>query len=239
MIATEDITYSDGSDAFQGVIAWDDEIQTTRPVVLVVHTFRGQSQFETNKARELAKLGYIGFAIDVYGEGKRAGSPEEAQQLMDELNNNRSLLLKRMQLSLQTAKDLKFADEHRVAAVGYCFGGKCVLDLARSGAEIQGAVTFHGVYDKPDLDHKQTIKPSVLILHGWDDPLGLPHQVLELAAELTSLQADWMINSYGHTGHAFTNPNAQSPEDGMFYQKRTNDRAWESMCRFLSEIFAQ
>ncbi len=237
MIEVEKVNYSDNETHFQGVVAWDNSINEKRPVILIAHAFGGQSKFDEDKAVALAKQGYIGFAIDVYGKGKRGSTPEESRELMGVLNNDRVLLLKRMQLSLEKAKTFEFADINKIGAIGFCFGGKCVLDLARSGVAVNGVVSFHGVYDKPNIQHEKDIEASVLVLHGWEDPLAPTEAVLELANELTERKADWTITAYGHTGHSFTNPKAQSRDTGMFFQKKSNLRAWQSMLNFFEEIF--
>ncbi|MEK7431601.1 MAG: dienelactone hydrolase family protein [Cyanobacteriota bacterium] len=235
MIKTEVITYSDEKNTFEGVIAYDTTFDYKRPVVLVTHTFNGQSSFEEEKAIELAKMGYLGFAIDLYGKGIRANSPEEAQSLMDKLNNNRALLLERIQLAVKKAKELELADNKNISAIGFCFGGKCVLDLARSGEDLKSVVTFHGIYDKPNLNHNKKIKASILVLHGWNDPLAQPNNVVELGNELTEFGADWEINAYSDTAHAFTNPNAKFPEKGMCYNHKVSLKAWNRMKLFLEE----
>jgi dienelactone hydrolase len=239
MIKTEIIVYKEpgSNDTFEGAISWDDKLIGKRPGVLVAHAFGGQSQFDTDKTIGLAKLGYVGFAIDMYGKGRRANSPDEADELMGELNNNRTLLLNRILLSLTTLQEYKQVDKTKIGAIGFCFGGKCVLDLARSGANVKGVVSYHGVYDKPKIEYSKPIQSSVLILHGWDDPLGTPEQTVELARELTEREADWQIHAYGHTGHAFTNPKAQLPEKGIFYQESATNRAWIAMTNFFEELF--
>ncbi len=236
-IETKKLTYSNDQDTFEGVVAWDSLSHKPRPVVLVAHTYKGQSLFETEKAIALAKMGYLGFAIDMYGKGIRASTPDEAQSLMDHLNQHRTLLLERIQLALSTIMDHQLADKSRVAAIGFCFGGKCVLDLARSGEEIAGIVSFHGVYDQPEINKEQEIKAPVLILHGWEDPLATPQQTVDLAKELTARKADWTISAFGNTGHAFTNPNAADPANGMFYNQQTDVRSWKQMTSFLQEVF--
>lgn len=239
MIKTEVINYSDEqNNIFEGVIAYDTEIKGKRPIVLVTHTFNGQSKFEEEKAIELAKMGYVGFAIDLYGKGRRGSIPEESQKLMDELNGNRPLLLERMKTSLKKAKEIEIADINKIGAIGFCFGGKCVLDLARSGENLKGIVTFHGIYDKPNIEHNKKIKASVLILHGWDDPLAKPESTVELAKELTDLEAEWEINAYGHTGHSFTNPKAQFRDRGMFYVPKVSNKAWNRMKSFFYDVFS-
>ncbi|MCJ7467012.1 MAG: dienelactone hydrolase family protein [Maribacter sp.] len=239
MIQTEAIQYTspESGKIFEGFICWDTTTATKKPGVLVAHTFRGQSQFEINKAKELAELGYVGFAIDMYGKGRRANTPEEAQLLMDELNADRPLLLHRIILALNTLQNKPQVDAEKIGAIGFCFGGKCVLDLARSNAILKGVASFHGVYDAPKITYSGPIKASILILHGWEDPLGTPAQLEELAHELTKRQADWQILAFGHTGHAFTNPQAQFPKKGMFYQKSSNNRAWKAMANFFEDIF--
>ncbi len=237
MIQTKTISYGTSSNTFEGVIAWDDRQKGAKPLVLVVHSYVGQAEFDVNKAKALAEKGYLAFAIDMYGKGRRASTPDEAQALMAELNQNRQELLSRIQLAVQTGKELAEVDEAKIAAIGFCFGGKCVLDLARSGADIQGVVSFHGVYDPPGIAHSGPIRASVLVLHGWEDPLANPQQTVELASELTARKADWNIHAYGHTGHAFTNPHASAPERGMFYSEKSNSRSWKSMENFLAEIF--
>lgn len=239
MIKTETLIYTDNSGAeFEGTISWDDSHQLKKPGVLVAHTFRGQVEFETNKAIELAKSGYVGFAIDLYGKGRRANVKEEADALMKELNDDRPLLLERILLALTTLQKHPMVDETKVGAIGFCFGGKAVLDLARSGTDIQGVASFHGVYDPPNIPRNHSIKASVLVLHGWEDPLATPEQTVALANELTQGQADWQILAFGHTGHAFTNPQANFRDQGMFYQANADRRSWQTMLRFLEEKFA-
>lgn len=239
MIVTEKIEYRDSETTYEGVLAYNNRASTKRPVVLISHAYGGQSKFEETKAKEIAELGYVGFAIDIYGKGKRAKSPDEAQQLMDNLNNNRSQLSQRMMTSLDTAKSLEIVDNENVGAIGFCFGGKCVLDLARSGIKIKGCVSFHGVYDAPNINQETKINTSLLILHGWDDPLAQPADVIELTKELTKKGADWELNAYGHTGHAFTNPKANLPEKGLVYSKEANSKSWKRMSEFLSNKFKE
>lgn len=223
---------------FEGWVCWDDGSSAPRPGVLVAHAFGGQGQFDIDKATALAELGYVGFAADLYGQGRRAASVEEAQALMGELNGDRPLLAARVNTSLAALKGLAQVDPARTAAIGFCFGGKCVLDLARSGADVRGVVSFHGVYDAPEGADTLPIKAAVLALHGWDDPLAPPEAVLGLARELTERGADWQMHAFGHTGHSFTNPRAQEPEDGIAYSAAATARAWDTMQRFLAEVLA-
>lgn len=255
MIVTETLVYEGAEGAlegvaFEGTVSWDDSFSDnrtgTRPVVMVTPTFKGQSAFETGKAELLAELGYVGFAIDIYGQGKRASTPEEAGKLMAVLDSDRALLLKHMQLALRTARQLpqtniSDSDEIKVAAIGFCFGGKCVLDLARSGADMCAAVSFHGIYDPPKLDEGVAdlpVKSAVLVLHGWEDPLAPREDMVALADELTRNGADWQIHAYGQTAHAFTNPMAQAKADGMYFVEKSAQRGWQTMRIFLEEQFS-
>ena len=236
MIVTEPLVYEDKlGNVFEGTVSWDDTHRKPLPGVLVTSTFVGQSAFETQKAQLLAELGYVGFAIDIYGQGKRAASPEDAGRLMTALNEDRELLASRMTLALRTIRELPQVDEAQIAAIGFCFGGKCVLDLARTGAEVKGVVSFHGIYDPPLTAGAEKISAAVLVLHGWEDPLSPRAQTVALADELTQKGADWQLHMYGHTAHAFTNPKAQAREEGMFFVPSAAERGWKVMQDFLSE----
>ena len=237
MIVTESLVYGEADGKFEGTVSWDTLQTGPRPGVMVAPTFKGQSGFETQKAELLAALGYVGFAIDIYGQGKRATTPAEASTLMAVLNSDRALLLKHMQLATKTIRQLPQVDESKVAAIGFCFGGKCVLDLARSGVDICAVVSFHGIYDPPPLAGAETIQAAVLVLHGWEDPLAPREQMIALADELTQRRVDWQIHTFGHTGHAFTNPQAQARESGMFFNPLSAERGWETMQRFLQDSF--
>ncbi len=237
MIVTEQLVYENAEGTFEGTMSWDTAQTGPRPGVMIAPTFKGQSGFETQKAELLAAMGYVGFAIDIYGQGKRATTPEAASALMAVLNHDRTLLLRHMQLATKTLRQLPQVDETKVAAIGFCFGGKCVLDLARSGADIRAVVSFHGIYDPPPLASAETIRAAVLLLHGWEDPLSPREQTVALADELTRCGADWQIHMFGHTAHAFTNPQAQDKAAGMFFHPLSAERGWEMMQGFLRSQF--
>ena len=235
MIVTEPLVYTDDTGTYEGTVSWDNTHFSPRPAVLIAPTYKGQSGFETQKARQLAAFGYVGFAIDIYGQGVRASSPDEAQKLMEGLDNDRELLRSRLNLALQTARNLPQVDGNHIAAVGFCFGGKCILDLARTGANIQAAITFHGIYDPPSYPTADKIHPAILVLHGWEDPLSPPEQAKALAEELTQHNADWQIHMFGHTGHAFTNPQASDHDGGLYYQPYSDTRSWKLATNFLQD----
>jgi len=238
MIKSEVIEYTLDGSAFEGVVCWDDSLSGPRPGVLVSHAWFGQSEFETNKAKDLAKMGYVAFALDMYGKGRRATNPDEAGKLMHECVDDRLLLRSRILNALSVLENHELVDNNRIGGIGFCFGGRCMLDLARTGVDINGVVSFHGIYDAPDIEYLDPIKASVLVLHGWDDPLAKPEQTVALGHELTSRNADWQILAFGHTGHAFTNPQAAAPENGMMYKESSNRRAWQAMTNFFAEVFA-
>ena len=205
------------------------------PAVLIFPTVMGVSDLEREFAVRLNALGYGAMIADLVGTATR-GQPRDAMfGHMGRLKGDRAALLRRLQalLGSMTAQDEVAGS--RVAVIGYCFGGLCALDLARSGADIAGAASFHGLFDPPGLP-PQKIKAKVLAMHGWNDPMVPPEAVVALAAELTEAGADWQVHAYGHTGHGFTNPNAhQIGIEGVAYQEAAARRSWAALEDFLAE----
>ncbi|MFQ6005710.1 MAG: dienelactone hydrolase family protein [Woeseia sp.] len=235
-IRTKTIDYRDGAVELQGYLAWDDAIEGQRPGVMISHAWAGRGDFENGKAQDLARLGYAGFALDLYGRGVLGTSTEENSALMQPFLDDREILQNRLRLSLDVLKDQDEIESTQVAAMGFCFGGLCVLDLARTGADLKGVISFHGLFGSPGNTTGNKIKAKVLALHGWDDPMATPDQVVALAEELTSMGADWQIHGYGNTMHAFTNPEANDPDFGTVYDADADRRSWNAMQNFLSEI---
>jgi dienelactone hydrolase len=224
---------------FEGVFAWDDAVAGPRPGVLVVPNILGQKEEDNEKAEALAALGYAALACDVYGQGKRTTMGPDAAKYMNEMNADRALLRDRLQASLDALAAQDEVDTAKLAAIGFCFGGKCVLDMARSGLGILGGVSFHGVYDRPDYANVDPIAAKLLVCHGWDDPIAPPEAVVALAKELTDAHADWQIHAYGNAGHAFTDvsrKNADNP--AIAFEPRADRRSWQAMQDFLAEVFA-
>jgi len=209
-----------------------------KPVVLVFHAWGGQHDFERGVADRLAELGYAAMAVDLYGKGKRGSSPEENTALMGPLVSDRVELQRRLGGALETARGLEGVDHTRVAAIGFCFGGLCVLDLARMGADVKGVVSFHGLLGGADNLPKPQPKAKVLALHGWDDPLATPEDVVAFGEEMTGAGADWQLHGYGGTVHAFTNPQANDRASGNCYDAKVTRRAWAACDDFLREILA-
>ena len=237
-IQTRSIEYKDGHTVLAAHVAWDAAVAGPRPGVLVAHAWAGRSEFEDRKAEHLAELGYVGFALDLYGKGVTGKNPEENAALMQPFLDDRPMLQRRMQLALDQLVDQKEVDSGRTAAIGFCFGGLCVLDMARTGADLRGVVSFHGLLGAPGNTEGTKISSKVLVLHGWRDPLAPPDQVLAFADEMASHDADWQLQVYGNCMHAFTNPEAEAPADGMQYDPTADHRSWDSMWVFLNEAFA-
>jgi dienelactone hydrolase len=235
MITSKDQEYEVSGTRHIGTMCWDDSGDTPRPGVIVFHAFGGKSEFEVNVARRLAGLGYCGFAADIYGNGMRAGSRDEAFELMNQLDGDRGELLQRLQGGFQAMAAHPLVDTDRMSAIGFCFGGKCALDLARSGADIRSAISFHGLYDPPSWAGDDEISASLLILHGWKDPLAMPDQLIALGNELNARNADWQVQVFGTAGHAFTHPNAADREGGLFYDPTADHRAWATAEALLEE----
>lgn len=237
-IETRTLTYSDGTTTFRGQLACDPSKTKPLPGVLVAHTWAGCGEFERGKAVALAELGYVGLAIDMYGEGVVGSGPDENSQLMAPLIEDRAKLQRRMRAALDALKGLASVDESRTAAIGFCFGGLCVLDLARTGASFQAAVSFHGLLNPPGNIKNIPVQAKVLVLHGWDDPMAKPSAVEALARELTGVGADWQVHAYGRTMHAFTNPAANNPDFGTVYNAQADSRSWRAMRDFLGDALA-
>lgn len=236
-IETKLIEYADSDTVYEGLMAWDAARSGQRPAVLVSHAWRGRSEFENDKAVKLAELGYVGFALDVYGKGVLGSSPEENSALMQPLLDDRAGLQSRLKLAVEQVRAQEPVDRSRVAAIGFCFGGLCVLDLARCGTDLRGVISFHGLFSAPGNTAGNRVTAKVLALHGWDDPMATPDHVLALAEELTSMGADWQIHGYGRTVHAFTNPAANDRANGLQYDASADHRSWTSMTAFLEEVF--
>jgi dienelactone hydrolase len=232
------LEYRSGSQVFEAYIALPATELKERPAVLVCHAWSGRSEFECETADKIAALGYVGVALDVYGKGVRGNSNDENATLMQPLVNDRALLLQRLCAGVDAARNIQMVDASCVAAIGFCFGGLCALDLARSGADLRGVVSFHGLFTAPTGLPRTKIKAKVLALHGHDDPLAPPAQVLALQDELTQAGVDWQVHVYGNTSHAFTNPLAQSPELGLQHQATSAKRAWQHMENFLGEVLS-
>ncbi|MGB5255932.1 MAG: dienelactone hydrolase family protein [Woeseiaceae bacterium] len=232
------VDYCDETVNYQGRLTFDRQIPGKKPGVLVAHTIRGRTAFEERKAEQLAGLGYAAFALDLYGAAELGSGDENTRSCMQALLRDRTELRRRVALSLATLEEQPEVDAARTAAIGFCFGGLCVLDLARSGANVAGVASFHGLLDPPEASVTERVNARVLVLHGWDDPLAKPKIVLALAEEMTAAGADWQLHAYGNTVHAFTNPAASDSSRGTVYDAAADRRSWAAMADFLNELFS-
>ena len=209
-----------------------------RPTVVLIPTVMGVSALEIGFGKQLVELGYNAFVADTFGKKFRGADRDTCFGELSRLKSDRAALLRRLQAILAQARGLSEVEADHIVVAGYCFGGMCALDLARSGADIVAAVSFHGLFDPPGLP-EQKIKAKVVAFHGWDDPMVPPEAVVALGKELTEAGSDWQIHAYGHVGHGFTNPHAHKIGiDGVFYHALAAERSWTSFINLLEELFA-
>ncbi|MDE0480792.1 MAG: dienelactone hydrolase family protein [Gammaproteobacteria bacterium] len=235
---TTTLDYNDGETVLEGYVAYE-ESDTQKPLVLVAHDWTGRREFACKAAERVAGLGYVGFALDMYGKGIFGSDGDTAgnSALMGPYAADRALLRRRIRAALVAGRNVPQVKAAQVAAMGYCFGGMCVLELARSGADVLGVVSIHGIF-APGGAPNEEIRARVLCLHGHDDPMVPPEQVLAFQQEMSEAGADWQVHSYGGTMHAFTNPKANDPDFGAVYNADAERRAYRSLENFLAEIFA-
>jgi dienelactone hydrolase len=237
-IQTRVVEYKHGNKVLQGYLAYDDAIKGKRPGVLVVHEWNGLQDYAKKRTVQLAKLGYVAFAVDIYGKGIRPQNPQESGKQATIYRNNRKLMRERVTAGLRVLQNNPMTDVKRIAAIGYCFGGGTVLELARSGANIAGVVSFHGNLDTPNPQDAKNIKAKVLVLHGAIDPFIPAKQLQDFQAEMEAAKVDWQLISYGGVVHSFTNPeSAKSSMQGVAYSESTDKRSWQAMKQFFAEIF--
>jgi dienelactone hydrolase len=237
-IQTEVVEYQHGDVVLEGYLAYDDAIAGERPAVVVVHEWTGLGDYVRSRTEELAELGYVAFAIDMYGQGIRPTTVEEAAEQATIYRSDRQLMRDRANAGLQWLIDHELSDDDQVAAIGYCFGGGTVLELARSGAPLDGVVSFHGNLDTPDPSDADAIQGRVLVLHGAADPLVPDEQIDDFMAEMAAAEVDWQMVFYGGAVHSFTNPDADNANiDGVAYDPEADARSWAAMQQFFNEIF--
>lgn len=231
----QNFEYKDGTTSCEGYVVSDGAGK--KPCVLISHAWAGIQDHERHAAERLADLGYVGFAIDVYGKGIKGDPMGDNSALMGPYLQDRAKLKQRLLAAVAAAKAHPAVDPNRIAMIGYCFGGLCALDTARSGtSDVKGVVSLHGLFTPPGLGAQGPIKAKVLVLHGWDDPMATPDSVLGLAKEMTAAKADWQVHAYGNTLHAFTTEGANAPERGVQFSKTANRRSWVATVDFLKEV---
>lgn len=237
-IITKNIPYRSGDVQLEGFLAYDKSVAGKKPGVLLVHEWWGLNDYVRARAMQIAKLGYVAFALDMYGKEKVTTHPEQAKEWAHQLYNNREIWQQRAQAGLKVLQNNPEVDSTRIAALGYCFGGSSVQILAYSGADVKGVVSFHGSLIPPPEESAKPVKAKLLILHGAADPLVIRDAMMKYIDDMEHSRLDWQMIIFGGAKHAFTNPEAD--EAGMpavGYNKEADRRSWDYMKVFLQELF--
>ncbi len=239
-VQTKTIRYQDGDVELQGYLAWDDAAESRRPGVIVVHEWWGLNDYARSRAEALAALGYVAFAADMYGADKVTEHGSQAKEWMQQITANQQAWQNRAALGLEVLKGHKLVDADRLAAIGYCFGGATVMQMAYSGADLKGVVSFHGSLPVATEEQQGRIKAAVLVAHGEADAFVPAERVDQCRAALEKAGTDWEMNIYGGVRHGFTNPDASRYGiDNLVYDERADRRSWKRMQLFFDEIFAE
>jgi dienelactone hydrolase len=236
-IKTQTVEYKDGDTALKGYLAYDDAVEGKRPGVVVVPEWWGLNDYVKSRAEQLAKLGYVAFAADIYGDGFTTTDPKVAGQKAGEAKQA-DLLAKRGGLALEQLKKDPHVDPAKTTAIGYCFGGTTVLEMARRGQDLLGVVSFHGGLETEHPAEPGAVKAKVLVCAGDADPLVPPEQVQKFEQEMKKANADCKVIHYPNAKHAFTNPAADNAGiDALGYNKAADEKSWQDMQAFFKEIF--
>lgn len=237
-VQTRSIEYRQADTVLEGFLAYDDSVVGKRPGILIVHQWKGLGSYEKKRAEMLARLGYTAFAVDIYGKGIRPDNAKDAGALAGKYKEDRALLRARAAAGLEVLEKHELTDPQRVAAIGYCFGGTTVLELARSGADLAGVVSFHGGLSTPRPEDATKIRGKVLALHGADDPFVKSAEVASFQDEMRQAKVDWQLVAYGGAVHSFTDWNAgHDNSKGAAYNEKADHRSWDAMKTFFAELF--
>ena len=237
-VVSEAVEYGDGGAVLTGVVYYDDAVAGKRPGVMVVHEWWGLNDYVKDRARMLAELGYVAFAADMYGDGKVTRHGKDAREWSRQITANVDAWQKRARLGLEQLKKHRFTDAGRVAAMGYCFGGSTVMQLAYSGAEVGGVVSFHGSLPPASAAQARAIKAKVMVAHGYADSFIPKERVAKFKDALEAAGVDWQFHAYSGARHGFTNPGAGGyGNDGLAYDADADRRSWRQMRNFFDEIF--
>ena len=237
-VQTRAVTYDDHGTKLTGHLYWDDAKTGKRPGIVVYHEWWGLNDYAKKRARMLAELGYVAFAADMYGDDKVTTSPDQARQWMQQVTVDVDLWRERANLGLAQLKASDLVDTQKLAAIGYCFGGGTVLQMAYGGADLRGVVSFHGSLPAAPEEAKSKIKPKILALHGQADAMIPPEVVQNFEAKATAAEANWELVSYGGVRHGFTNPDAgKAGIANLKYDAQADARSWARMKDFFAEIF--
>lgn len=241
-ISTEEIEYKVGDTKLTGYLAYDSSIENKRPGILVVHEWWGHNEYARKRAERLAELGYVAFAVDMYGDGKLAQHPDDAGKFMQQVTSDMEIAEKRLAAALQVLNQQELTDRTKTAAIGYCFGGAMVLHMARSGMDIDGVVSFHGSLGTQSPAKRGFVKARVLALHGEEDPFVPREQVNAFKEEMQNAGVQYEFVGYPNVKHSFTNP--QADEFGkrfnlpaLEYNPHADEDSWDRMQKFFEHIF--
>jgi dienelactone hydrolase len=240
-VQIEPVEYKAGNVTLKGHIAYDDAKQGKRPGVLVVHEWWGLNDYAMNRAKMLAELGYTGMAIDMYGDGKTTTHPEDAQKFTQEVISNAENAKQRFVAAMEVLKKHKSVDPERIAAIGYCFGGAVVLEIAREGLDLDGVVSFHGSLGTKSPAKPGVVKAKVLVAHGAADSFVSPQELSGFEQEMKNAKVDYRLIQYPDAKHSFTNPAAddmaKTAKIDIAYNAEADKKSWEDMKAFFGEIF--
>jgi dienelactone hydrolase len=237
-VRTKTIPYQDGDVALQGHLAWDDSVEGKRPGVLVVHEWWGLNDYARRRAEQLAEMGYAAFALDMYGKGKVTEHPKQAGEWAGMIRENSEAWRRRALAGLTILRQVDMVDTDKLAAIGYCFGGATVMQLAYAGSDLDGVVSFHGSLPVMEVEDAEKIKAKILVCHGVADGFIPAERIAAFQAALEEAGADWQMIYYAGARHGFTNPNADKfGIDGLKYDKKADERSWQHMKDFFAEIF--
>lgn len=237
-LVNQTVEYKQAETTLEGYLAYDDSVAGKRPAVIVVHEWKGLDDYAKMRAEKLASLGYVAFAADIYGKGVRPQNHQEAGAISGAYKSDRSLMRQRARAAYEYLKQHELVDSASIAAIGYCFGGTTVLEMARAGFDLKGVASFHGALDTPVPAEQGDIKSKILVFHGARDPFVPQKDVLNFQQEMTQAGADWQLVVFGGAVHRFTVSDAgDDPSKGFAYHKAADERSWEMLKSFLNEIF--
>ena len=238
-VVTRTVDYLHGDVKLQGFLAFDDSIASKMPGVLIVHEWWGLNDYARSRAEELARMGYVAFALDMYGKGMSTEHPEEASAWMKKVNSNMEKWHQRAMAGLDVLKKQPQVDTDKITAIGYCFGGATVQVLAYGGTELKGVVSFHGSLIPPNAEQASRTQAKILICHGAQDPMVTPDSLAAYLKAMNAAPIDWQLIAYGGTRHSFTNPGADKRGmDALAYNPTADRRSWQHMIAFFNELFA-
>ena len=240
-LKTESVTYSNNGTELKGYVAYDDSFKGKRPGVLVVHEWWGHNEYPRERARMLAKEGYVAFSLDMYGQGKTADHPDDAGKFSGEVKKNMDVAEARFRAALQQLKNHPLTEDDDIAAIGYCFGGGVVLEMARRGVDLDGVASFHGSLGTSNPAKPGDIKAKIRVYNGADDPFVKPEAIKNFKQEMDAAGADYRFINYAGAKHSFTNPGAD--ENGkkfnlpLAYNEKADKKSWKDLQKFFDKIF--